>query len=273
MIYLIVFLHPSEFFTPTILASHKDISSLVDIFNADLDNISKWCNSNMLSINATKAEFVVFNSHQRNASRIPHIGLGPHSLSHSSISSFLGILLDSNLKYQSHIAGIKKKIAHGIRVLIETRPYFSRTALLSLCHSFAHSHFTYGITCRRNTYNTHIASLQIVQNHAIRIFTCSPRLSNAKSLLRENSILTIAELAKYNLGIFFYKLINNELPPAIFPSSNLMIRSTTRFAMNNNFLLPEIRTDCGKQSVAFTSISLWNTLALILKTTRPLHQF
>lgn len=157
----------------TIFTYHNNISSLVNILSTDLENIFRWCNTNLLSINATKTKFVVVSSHQRNLLSIPHITFGPHSLSPSSCSSFLGILLDKNLKYQYHIANIKKKIAYGIRVLIKTRPYFSRTTLLSLYHSFVHSHFTYGIICWGNTYNTHIASLQFVQNHAIRLITSS----------------------------------------------------------------------------------------------------
>lgn len=257
----------------TIFTSHKDISSLVTILNTDLESIFKWCNTNMLSINASKTKFVVFTSHQRNVTSAPNITFGPHSISPCSFSSFLGILLDCNLKYQRHIAHIKKKLAYGIRVLVKTRPYFSRSTLLSLYHSFVHSHFTYGITCWGNTYNTHISSLQIVQNHAIRLITSSPRFSNAKSLLHENNILTLTELTKFNLGIFFYRLLNNQLPPTIFPSSDLVIYSNTRFALNNNFLLPSIRTNYGKQTVKFTSISLWNTLPLNIKSISSFHQF
>lgn len=257
----------------TIFTFHKDISSLVTKLNTDLENILRWCNVNMLSINATKTKFVVFSSHQRSLTSIPPITFGPHCLPPSSCSSFLGILLDCNLKYLNHIAHIKKKIAYGIRILIKTRPYFTRTTLLSLYHSFVHSHITYGIVCWGNTYNTHIASLQIVQNQAIRIITCSSRFSNAKSLLHENNILTISELTKYNLGIFFYRFLNNELPQITFSPSNLMIYSTTRFALNNNFLIPRVRTNYGKQTVEFTSLSIWNTLPLTMKNSRSLQKF
>uniref|UniRef100_A0A224Z9S1 Tick transposon n=1 Tax=Rhipicephalus zambeziensis TaxID=60191 RepID=A0A224Z9S1_9ACAR len=257
----------------TIYSSDKNISLLVNRLSTDLENVSSWCSANLLTINATKTKFVIFSSHQKYSASFPSLTFGSHSISPSPCSSFLGISLDSNLKYIDHISHLKKKIAYGIRALIKTRPYFTRATLFSLYYSFVHSHINYGIMCWGNNYNTHLASLQVLQNQSIRIITNSSRFSNGKCILHENNILTISELLKYNLGITFYKYMTNALPPICFSSSNLIAHSNTRFAHNNNVLLPKVRTNYGKQTAEFSSITLWNSLPASIKNLRHLHQF
>lgn len=257
----------------TIFTSDKSISLHVDKLSTDLKNVSRWCSANLLSINATKTKFVVFSTHQKYSASFPSLTFGSHSIFPSPCASFLGISLDSSLKYIDHISDIKKKIAYGIRALIKTRPYFTRSTLLSLYYSFVHSHINYGIICWGNTYNTHLASLQVLQNQSIRIITNSSHFSNGKCLLHDNNILTISELFNYNLGIIFYKYITKTLPPICFSSSDLVAHSNTRFARNNNVLLPKVRTNYGKLTAEFSSIAFWTTIPSVIKNARNLHHY
>lgn len=252
----------------TIFNSDSSITSLTEKLNSDLLQLTRWCSNNMLQINASKTKFVVFTSPQKPLPFIPPVKIGLNNIPVSDCSRFLGVELDSNLKYHRHIAYIRKKMIYGVRILIKSRHYFSRSTLMSLYFSFVHSHISYCIISWGNTYTTHLTSVQTVQNQAIRIVTSSPFLTNATSLLHENNILTVAELVKYNLGIYMYRITNNQLPhlTSILSNSNV-----TRFALNNNFLLPKVRTNYGKQTVYFSGISFWNSLPVDLKASRSLN--
>lgn len=128
---------------------------------------------------------------------VPQVDLNSHLISATDCVTFLGIKLDSNLKFTHHIAFIKPKTPFGIRTLIKARTYFRLQALLSLCFAFIHSHITYGITSWWNTYNVHLSSIQHIQNTAIRIITNSSFQSNAFTLLQDSPILPISALFKY----------------------------------------------------------------------------
>lgn len=163
-------------------------------------------------------------------------------------------------------------MTYGIRIIIKARPYFDQATLRSLYFSFIHSYISYCIASWGSTYSTHLTSIQTIQNQAIRIVTSSPFRSNAKSLLHANDILTLKELIKFNLGIYMYKTINNQLPhlsPLIYWLTNTNV---TRFALNNNFILPKVRTNYGKQTVYFSGIAFWNTLPLDIKTSLTLNE-
>lgn len=182
---------------------------------------------------------------------------------------FLGVELDSNLKYHRHIAHIrKKKMIYGVRTLIKSHHYFNPSTLMTLYFSFVHSHISYCIISWGNTYSTHLTSVQTVQNQAIRITTSSPFLTNATSLLHESNILTVTELVKYNLGIYMYSITNNQL---LHLTSILSKSNVTRFALNNNFLLPKVRSNYGKQILYFSGISFWNNLLLTLNASCSLN--
>lgn len=161
---------------------------------------------------------------------------------------------------------LKKKLSYGIRILIRSRPFFSHSILLSLYYAFIHSHINYCITTWGNTYNTHLAPLQTVQNKAIRIVTSSSCNSNSKQLFYAYNVLTVHDTVKYSLAIWLFKHINNRCPFSIIPSSSLLNPNNTRFALQKNFILPKIRTNYGKQTAHFSAFSIWNSLPSVLKS-------
>lgn len=227
---------------------------------------------NRLTINPTKTKFLLFSSQNKSSLCIPPISIGNHLLSASEECTYLGVIIDCNLKFQHHITHIKKKLSYGIRILIRSRPFFSRPVLLSLYFAFVHSHINYCITSWGNTYSTHLKPLQTIQNQAIRVITSNPHTANAKQLLQENNILDVAALVKFNLATFLFKLINDKITLSLFPMSSLTNTNPTRFALHNNFILPKVRTNYGKQTVHFAAISSWNTLPFVIKLQKA-HRF
>lgn len=108
--------------------------------------------------------------------------------------------------------------------------------------SFIHSHISYSSVSWGIAYCTHLTSIQIIQNQAIKIATSSPFRSNAKSLLRANNTLTVQELIEHNLGTDMYKTINNQHPHLSASISMFTNTNVTRFVLNNNFILRKART-------------------------------
>lgn len=121
--------------------------------------------------------------------------------------------------------------------------------------------------------HTHTAPIQHIQNQAIRIMTYSPYNSNAAQLLKANRLLTIRNLFKYSLSILMYQSVNKLIPTIIFPPETLANNNCTRFASNNNFLLPKVNTNYGKHSAYFAAISTWNGLPSEIKTRSFINSF
>lgn len=168
---------------------------------------------------------------------------------------------------------MKRRLAPGIRILLKARYYFSKTTMLTLYYSFIHSHINYCITAWGNTYPTHIAPLHHLQNQAIRILSFSSFYYSASDMLQNHNLLPINKLVKYNLAVMLFKVINGPPPVNIFSEVPLVNLNCTRFAANNNFLLPLIHTNYGKQSGYFAALSTWNSLPLDVKRSSSLGLF
>lgn len=188
------------------------LDSLISHLNADAAKIVNWCSDNMLNINGTKSHFVIFSSPLKAFTGTPSIILGPNLLHAIDHATFLGIELDSHLKFTKHISSVTRKAAYGLRILIRVRPYFNERVLISLYYAFLHSHISYCISSWGNTYQTHLAPLQHTQNQALRIITYSHFSCNALTLLRRFIIRSIGDLNKYCLCVLAYKFFQGNLP-------------------------------------------------------------
>lgn len=216
---------------------------------------------------------MVFRSAQRPVTFFPALTLEHNLIPACNLVTFLGIHLDPNLTFRSHFSHLKQKTAFGIRAIIKLRPFFPRSALLALYYAFVHSHLNYGIVSWGNTYICHLSSVQHIQNQSIRIITRSSNQSNAFSLLHRNNLLSISNLFYFNLGILFFKLLHNLLPHEVIHLNLIQNKNITRFATNQNFLLPLVHTNYGKKSSAFTAISFWNTLPSTVKSSSSVYRF
>lgn len=254
----------------TLLASDRSLTLLTAKLNTDLHNILAWCHLNSPKINPTKTSFMLFHSSHKTPEFLPTVILDSHVISAVDECSFLGVTLDSHLKFTKHIAHLKRKLAPGIRILIKARYYFSKPTLITLYYSFIHSHLNYCITSWGTTYPTHIAPLQHLQNQAIRILTFSSFSCCVSDILHNHRILSLHSLVKYNLCIVLFKLMNNPPPVNIFPEAILVNTNRTRFAANNNLLLPLVHTNYGKHSGYFASLSTWNSLPPNIKQSSSL---
>lgn len=257
----------------TILSCNTSVSAVTLNLSNDFNNILLWCRKNSLQINATKTTFMIFHSHQKALSFNPVILSSNLSIPMVNQCSFLGVILDNNLKYTNHISHVRRKAAFGIRILLKARQFFKTATLLSLYFAFVHSHFTYCAASWGNTYATHLIPLQHLQNQAFRIITFSPYRTNVSLLLKEHSVLTIANLVKFSILIYLYKSMYNLSTFSIFNNDSLTNSNPTRFALASNLLLPKVRTNYGKLNTTFVAVSNWNSLPISTKQSPSLRSF
>ena len=99
--------------------------------NKDLLNISKWLIANKLTLNTTKTEFLLIGSRQKLITRTdsPAVSINGTLVNHVSTSKSLGVFIDANLTWGSHIETLAKKIASGIAAIKRVRQFVPPAAL------------------------------------------------------------------------------------------------------------------------------------------------
>ena len=130
--------------------------SLLDIettVRGELKLVHKWLCCNQLSLNVKKFNYVIFHVPQNKITYQVNLSLHNCSLKQESSTKYLGILIDENLNWKSHVFHIESKIKQGVGE-IKLRHTVTKSILLNLYYSLIHPYLMYGLVAWGNTYDT-----------------------------------------------------------------------------------------------------------------------
>ena len=104
--------------------------------------------------------------------------------------NFLGLVLNENVSWNSHIEFISTKVATCIRIMNRLKRFLQPHILKTLCFTIVQSHLNYsllawGFNCRRT---------KLLQNKVIRIITVTKYNAHTKPLMKTLSIRNIEDM-------------------------------------------------------------------------------
>ena len=119
----------------------------------------------------TKTEFILIGSRQRLSTVSNSF---PNRLAFQvATAKFLGVTVDDNLDWGSHIEKIIKKVSSGIGAIKRVRHLVPKATLHLIYQALIHPHFNYCNTVWGNCGITLRNKLQKLQNRAARVLTFS----------------------------------------------------------------------------------------------------
>ena len=77
---------------------------------------------------------------------------------------YLGITLDQNLTYETHIASLARTVRHKVYLLRTVRPYLTIYAAMQIYRTMILPIMQYGSALYAAAANKHVAKLQTLQN-------------------------------------------------------------------------------------------------------------
>ena len=125
--------------------SDKNIDELIIKLNTEVNLILNWVNANRLSLNMVKTIYVIF-SKKTFIGPLNVVLLGNNVIERVFETKFLGIKLDHNLTWESHINYLSSKLSKTCGIIYACRDFLPRKALISIYYCLCYSYFTYGIT-------------------------------------------------------------------------------------------------------------------------------
>jgi hypothetical protein len=256
----------------TVYLSDKNVDVLYDTMNTELQEVSNWFKCNKLSLNASKTNLMLLGStyKTKNTKIKRSIHLDGHKLTRVSDAKFLGIIIDENLAWKSHIDNVCKLCSRNVGVMNKVKHFLPKTSLYQLYCSFILPYLSYGILLWGNASQTNVMKLFKIQKRAIRIVSNSSYLCHTKPLFEKFKTLTISELYDKELGIFMYKYKKCMLPKSfdhVFTDLESVHKYNTRNKTN-------YRYDIHKINTVFTKgPKLWNNLPKSIKNANSLVSF
>ena len=183
-----------------------DDSSREVIISNELTKISNWLKSNKLCLNASKTKYIIFNKTLKPNEL--NLNINGTKIDQTTEFNFLGLKINSNLDWNSHIAMIMTKINRNIGIIRRLKHILPLHILTTLYYSLIHPHLHYMILAWG--YNTD--QVTIAQKKALRLIHNEHYLSHTDPLFRSSKILKHKDLHQSAQLKFCYKYLHSELP-------------------------------------------------------------
>ena len=155
----------------SIFYSHNCLKTLNKIIQQELDRVSIWLNVNKLSINTTKTKFICFKTKKKRHNHRIEISINDQNIEQVNQTTFLGVIIDENVTWHSHLNLIYKKIMKSTAVISKIRHFTNLNTRKLLYYSLVYPYLTYGNLIWGNTYKKRIQKLINIQKKIIRLIT------------------------------------------------------------------------------------------------------
>ena len=113
--------------------SHNNVKELFRTMNAELSHLNDWFCANKLSLNTDKTKYVLFHK-AKSKDNLPLVlpDLSIHDVKIKSEISlkFLGVMIDENLTWKTHVKLVESKISKRIGILFKASRSLNSKSLL-----------------------------------------------------------------------------------------------------------------------------------------------
>lgn len=233
--------------------SYDDLQNQIDNF---IPRLRKWFLCNRLTLNPTKTCYQLY-SLSTNDKEI-EILINDVKINRCFSLKYLGVILDENLKWESHINSVCKKISQNIGIMGRTQSYLSNKELLLLYNTIVLPHLNYCAVIWGNAYPYRLRRVTLLQKRAVRIIDHKPFLYPSRSLFLKYGILKMPELFIQQNIVILLAFLKGALPPQVAELFKLNVSSHTR--LREHFLIPFSRLNFRLFSVPFSAPKSWNSI-------------
>jgi hypothetical protein len=88
------------------------------LINSELCKLSEWFQSNKLSINTTKSNYITFKPRQKRQKFDLKLKINNNDINKVKEVCFLGVMLDENLSWKAHISHVAHKTSKSTNIII-----------------------------------------------------------------------------------------------------------------------------------------------------------
>ena len=205
----------------------------------------------------------------------PDLNIGSEEITMVNNTKYLGLQVDDQLKWSTHLSNTIKKVSRGIGMLKFSKRYLPKESLIMLYRSLIEPYFRYCCPVWGSCGASALDKLQKLQNRPARIVTNSPYDASALPLIGSLGWLTIRELIDFETSKMVYKSLNALAPDYLRNLFQKVSEATNRQLRNSktDLRLPLLRTSTGQKSFAYRGAKVWSDLDSVVKASASFSSF
>ena len=259
-----------------IFVTGKNYNEATTRANSILDAVFRYTLANKLHINLEKTCFMHFKPKAQSDDIEKNVlTINGIEIEEVTETKFLGITIDNQLSWNSHITSLTKKLKCCVGQINRISNLIPKELYKSIYHTLYESHLNYGITVWGGTSKAKLRPLFIGQKHCIRIlfgdkeayldkFNTAVRArpvqeqklgqeffekEHSKPIFNSNEIMTVYNLYNCQLLNSMYKLLKLRTPIAIYSCLKISQRKETLLYVPKQF----------SESFIYCATTLWNS--------------
>ena len=145
---------------------------------------------------------------------------------------YLGLYLDENLSFDTHINLLNAKLRRANNMIAISRHYLPLQNLIQIYYGQFHSHLQY--CCQIwGQIQTKLAKTITLQNKAIRLMTFSASDAHSSPLFKKLNILKLSDIVSTNNINFVHKALNGDTPQSL-KNSFEVVKTSNRYNTTRN---------------------------------------
>lgn len=256
-----------------IYSSGLDISQIKHSLQTDFNLVQKWFSANKLLLNEKKSYSMLF-CPRPNSLPLTIKSLDEIALQKVEKFKYLGLWLDSQLSFKSHINSITKKTYGRLKSLYRSVECFSLQVRKRITTQLLLPVLDYADVIYSNTPETNLRPLNVLYNSLCRfVLRCSYRTHHC--LMYESlNWLAPNDRRKFHGLLFTFKCIHFNFPPYL---KQFLIPFNSQYNLRHTdhlfFSTPRIRKEIGRRAFQYKAPSDWNNLPHSLRSINSFHIF
>ena len=257
-----------------IFVSGKNVEELVYIMNDELRKITQWMNTNKLSLNIDKSNYMLFHSSRKTIGIHSDVLVNRSKITKIHSTKFLGVIIDDCLKWTDHIKMVKKKVAKAIGILNKARRILNLNTLKIMYNSFVLPHLSYAIEIWGDCGACLLLSLFKMQKKVLRMITSSQPRDPSAPIFASLGLLNIYQLFKFFVILFVYKYKRGFLP-CVFDGMFLELSSNHYYntRKGGQLKIPLYRLASCQKTIRYNAVKYWNIVSEKIDRGCSVHTF
>jgi len=252
-----------------LLVSGNNVKEIETTLETEMKNISKWLESNKLSLHLGKTESILFGSKSK-LKKMSKLNISCNDVQLESKSSvkYLGATIDQNMSGKSMGTNIVQKVNSGLKFLYRKKDFLNLKYRKLLCASLLQCRYDYAFNVYYRGLEKSIKTkLQTAQNKTVRyILGYDNRHHLTVNDLKKVKYLDVERRIEYLSLNLMFKVYTNTAPSYLCEFKKVSdVHSHNTRSSDLSFVIPHVNTH-GGLSFMYNGAKLWNKLPGSVKT-------
>ena len=254
----------------TLCYEDNDQTILSEKLTEDCIKAMRWFEVNNMKANASKFQVMFVSRHNNNNRESITINNTEIKASHSI--NILGVEIDRELRFNSHIDGICSQTGKQVNAVKRLKHFLDKKSKMIIYNSYINCNFHYCSLSWMFANKTSLDKLENTNKRALRVVTNNGHLSY-EELCEQEKQLTVYKRCLKAIAILIYKIKIGTAPQYL---RDLFTVHDSEYDMRDNdrLILPLFNTvRFGKTSIRYLGAKLWNYIPVEIKSKASLSTF